>query len=42
MKRFAHFYRGVCHLKMTNTTIEVSETFHSLPVENLVALSFVI
>ena len=21
MKRFAHFYRGVCHLKMTNTTI---------------------
>lgn len=21
MKRFAHFYRGVCHLQMTNTMI---------------------
>ena len=21
MKRFAHFYRGVCKIKMTNTTI---------------------
>ena len=21
MKRFAHFYRGVCHLQMSNTTI---------------------
>ena len=21
MKRFAHFYRGVCHIQMTNPTI---------------------